>query len=57
MLDHAPTRDPSPVDPVHGFSYPKIIPYVSYFGDLAKGPWTFGKPTRGPEFRSQIPSF
>jgi hypothetical protein len=57
MVDHAPTRDPSPVDPVHGFSYPKIIPYVSYFGDLAKGPWTFGKPTRGPEFRSQIPSF
>jgi hypothetical protein len=35
-VDRAPSRGPSPVDPVHGFSYSKIIPYLGYFSDFGK---------------------
>jgi hypothetical protein len=34
MVDRVPGRGASLVDPVHGFSYSKII--LSYFADLAK---------------------
>jgi hypothetical protein len=35
------------VDPVHGFIYWKIIRYLEI---LQRGPWTFVKSTRGPDF-------
>jgi hypothetical protein len=41
MVDHAPGRGPSPIDPIHGFSYSKIIPYLGYFCDLAKSSLDF----------------
>jgi hypothetical protein len=48
---HRPT-DPGPlcVDPVHGINRWKIIRYSDYSEILQRGPWTFVKSTRGPNF-------
>jgi hypothetical protein len=35
-VDRVPGRSPSPMDPVHGFSYSEIIPYHGYIRDLPK---------------------
>jgi hypothetical protein len=36
--------------PVHGFIHWKIIRYSDYSEILQRGPWTFVKSTRGPDF-------
>jgi hypothetical protein len=38
------------VDPVYGFIRWKIIRYSDYSEILQRGPWTFVKSTRGPDF-------
>jgi hypothetical protein len=38
------------VDPVHGINRWKIIHYSDYSEILQRGPWTFVKLTRGPDF-------
>jgi hypothetical protein len=38
------------MDPVHGFICWKIIRYSDYSKILQRGPWTFVKSTRGPDF-------
>jgi hypothetical protein len=38
------------VDPVHGINRWKIIRYSDYSEILQRGPWTFVKSTRGPDF-------
>jgi hypothetical protein len=38
------------VDPVHGFIRWKIIRYSNYSEILQRGPWTFVKTSRGPDF-------
>jgi hypothetical protein len=38
------------VDPVHGFIRWKLIHYSDYSKILQRGPWTFVKSTRGPNF-------
>jgi hypothetical protein len=48
---HRPT-DPGPLclDPVHEINRWKIIRYSDYSEILQRGPWTFVKSTRGPNF-------
>jgi hypothetical protein len=41
---------PPGVDPVHRINRWKIIRYSDYSEILQRGPWTFGKSTRGPDF-------
>jgi hypothetical protein len=41
---------PPGVDPVHGINHWKIIRYSDYSEILQRGPWTFVKSTRGPDF-------
>jgi hypothetical protein len=38
------------VDRVHGINRWKIIHYLDYSEILQRGPWTFVKSTRGPDF-------
>jgi hypothetical protein len=38
------------MDPVHGINRWKIIRYSDYLEILQRGPWTFVKSTRGPDF-------
>jgi hypothetical protein len=38
------------MDPVHGINHWKIIHYSDYLEILQRGPWTFVKSTRGPDF-------
>jgi hypothetical protein len=38
------------MDPVHGFIHWKLIRYSDYSDILQRGPWTFVKSTRGPDF-------
>jgi hypothetical protein len=38
------------VDPVYGFTRWKLIHYSDYSEILQRGPWTFVKSTRGPDF-------
>jgi hypothetical protein len=38
------------VDPVHGFIHWKLIHYSDCSEFLQRGPWTFVKSTRGPNF-------
>jgi hypothetical protein len=38
------------VDPMHGINHWKIIRYSDYSEILQRGPWTFVKSTRGPDF-------
>jgi hypothetical protein len=48
---HRPTGPGPPgVDPVHGINRSKIIRYSDYSEILQRGPWTFVKSTRGPDF-------
>jgi hypothetical protein len=48
---HRPTGPGSPgMDPVHEINRWKIIRYSDYSEILQKGPWTFVKSTRGPDF-------
>jgi hypothetical protein len=48
---HRPTGpDPPGVDPVHGINRWKIIRYSDYLEILQRGPWTFVKSTRRPDF-------
>jgi hypothetical protein len=35
---------------VHGINHWKIIHYSDYLENLQRGPWTFVKSTRGPDF-------
>jgi hypothetical protein len=41
---------PPGVNPVHGINSWKIIRYSDYSEILQRGPWTFVKSTRGPDF-------
>jgi hypothetical protein len=48
---HCPTGPGPPgVDPVHGINRWKIIRYSDYLKILQRGPWTFMKSTRSPDF-------
>jgi hypothetical protein len=48
---HRPAGPGPPcVDPVHGINRWKIIRYSDYSEILQRGPWTFVKSTRGPDF-------
>jgi hypothetical protein len=48
---HRPTGPGPPgMDPVHGINRWKIIRYSDYSEILQRGPWTFVKSTRGPDF-------
>jgi hypothetical protein len=38
------------VDPVHRINHWKIIRYMDYSEILQRGPWTFVKSIRGPDF-------
>jgi hypothetical protein len=38
------------MDPVHGINRWKIISDLDYSEILQRGPWTFVKSTRGPDF-------
>jgi hypothetical protein len=48
----APPDQPGPpgMDPVHRINRWKIIRYSDYLEILQRGPWTFMKSTRGPNF-------
>jgi hypothetical protein len=48
---HRPTGPGPPgVDPLHGINRWKIIRYSNYLEILQRGPSTFVKSTRGPDF-------
>jgi hypothetical protein len=48
---HSPTGpNPPGVDLVHGINRWKTIRYSDYSEILQRGPWTFVKSTRGPDF-------